>query len=246
MKVCLAALTPRKYLAPDHGHSRYFLESFYTIKEWEIPILKNSDFFLIDSGAFTFMSDLSKQPDFDAYLDKYICFINENNIQHFFELDLDSVVGIKEVERLRSRLESETGKKSIPVWHKSRGKDYFIKMCKSYEYVSIGGIVSNEIKPAEYIYFKWFIDTAHYYGCKIHALGFTDPKGMYAYPFDSVDSTAWTLGARYGLLYHFNGRAISRISPNNLRIKRSISPKELDRWNCEEWVKFQRYADTHL
>ena len=46
------------------------------------------------------------------------------------------------------------------VWHKSRGKDYWLKMIKEYDYVAIGGIVTKEIKPSEYKYFHWFIRQA--------------------------------------------------------------------------------------
>ena len=74
--------------------------------------------FLLDSGAFTFMHGIeasSKPVDWDGYLSRYIDFINRNNVQHFFELDVDSIVGYDAVKRMRARLEAETGKQSIPV-----------------------------------------------------------------------------------------------------------------------------------
>src|SRR5690625_4895543 len=123
--------------------------------------------FLLDSGAFTFMSNV-KNVDFKGYLRKYIQFINTHDIQHFFELDIDSVVGIKKVEEYRNILEKETGKRCIPVWHKSRGKQYFKDMVKEYEYVAIEVLVTGEIKRSEFKYFAWIIEQAHKHNCKIH------------------------------------------------------------------------------
>ena len=183
--------------------------------------------------------------NFDDYLTTYIDFINKNDIKYFFELDVDSVVGIEEVERLRKRLETETGKKCIPVWHKSRGKQYFIDMCKEYDYIAIGGIVTREICPTDFKYFKWFIDTAHAHNCQIHGLGFTNLQGMKIYNFDSVDSTSWLSGGRFGSCYWFDGRNLRIVDTGKRRRRSDISHEPLDRHNYYEWVKFQQYADKH-
>lgn len=244
MKVCLGAPSSRKFLENEYQHCKYMLDSFYSIQKWLIPIIKKCEFFMLDSGAFTFINNFKGKVDFDEYLTQYINFINENDIEHFFELDIDSVAGIEEVERLRKRLEDETGKKSIPVWHKSRGKQYFIDMCNEYEYVSIGGIVTKEIKPRDYKDFRWFIDAAHDRGCKIHGLGFTNLKGMKIYNFDSVDSTSWTFGSKFGALFLFDGQELKRIDSGNGR-RSGISAEKINRHNYYEWLKFQQYADTH-
>ncbi len=248
MKVCLASFSTRKFLIDDAKHCKYLLESFYSMADWLIPIIKNCEFFLLDSGAFTFMNNCKTKGnvDFNEYLTKYIQFINENDIKYFFELDVDVIVGYEEVKKLRKRLEAETGKKCIPVWHKSRGKEEFIEMCKEYDYVAIGGIVTKEIKPNEYKYFKWFIDTAHSYGCKIHGLGFTNSSGLFIYNFDSVDSTSWISGGRFGTLYKFTGREIKQVNTQDRRRREDLSHHFIDRHNFYEWVKFQKYADKYL
>lgn len=246
MRICLASISTRKFLGDDLKHCKFMLESFYYIEEWEIPLIKQCEFFLLDSGAFTFMNNCKTNVDFDAYLTSYIEFINKHDIKYFFELDIDAVVGLEEVERLRKRLETETGKKCIPVWHKSRGKEKFIEMCKEYDYVAIGGIVTKEIKPVEHKYFKWFIDTAHSYGCQIHGLGFTNLKGLYIFNFDSVDSTSWVSGGRFGAMYHFTGRELKLVDTGKRRRREDISHQLLDRHNFFEWVKFQNYAEKFL
>lgn len=220
------------------------LESFYYADEWiewVIPRLKN---FMLDSGAFTFMTSHKGKVDWADYLRKYADFINRNNVKLFYELDIDSVVGYDKVLEMRKFLEAETGKKPIPVWHKSRGKEEFLKMCNEYSYVAIGGIVSKEITRKEYKYFPWFINEAHKRGAKIHGLGFTNLEGIQKYHFDSVDSTSWTTGNRFGSIYRFNGRTMEKFDKKEgqrLADSRAVAIN-----NFNEWVKFQKYAETHL
>ena len=247
MKICLAAATTRKFLLPEFNKCQFFLESFYSMEDWLLPTVHDCDFFMLDSGAFTFMNTKKDTTvDFYEYVDRYAEFINQNNIEHFFEMDVDVVVGLQEVEKLRNRLEAKTGKQCIPVWHKDRGKEYFLSMCRDYNYISIGGIVTKEIPPSDYKYFAWFIDKAHEHDCQIHGLGFTNLRGLYEYHFDSVDSTAWLSGGRYGTLYRFNGTRLVNVDTDGRRRKEDLSHEYIDRHNYYEWVKFQRYAAKRL
>lgn len=224
----------------------FVLESFYYISDWMLPYIKNHWTFMLDSGAFTFMNSAGKsQIDWDEYLERYAEFVKKNDIKLFFELDIDSIVGIKEVERLRFKLEQITGKQSIPVWHKSRGLKYWDKMAENYDYISIGGIVSREIKKNEYHVFHELIRRAKRINPKvrIHGLGFTNIQGMKKYKFDSVDSTAWIYGNRGGFLYKFNGQEMTKIDkPKGKRLKARVAAIH----NFTEWVKFQKYAKSNL
>jgi hypothetical protein len=248
MNLYLAGLCAEKNRAnanDDAKNKIFVLESFYYIQDWMIPYIENHWNFLLDSGAFTFMNDKknAKGVDWEAYIKKYADFINKHDIKLFFELDIDSVVGIKEVERLRSKLERLTNKKCIPVWHKSRGLSYWLKMVKEYDYVAIGGIVTQEIKRNEYPVFSKLLKIAKDNNCKVHGLGFTNEKGMQRYKFHSVDSTAWIYGNRGGFLYKFNGKTIDKIQkPKGTRLK----SKDVAIHNFKEWIKFQRYAVNNL
>lgn len=220
------------------------LESFYYVDDWIIQLIPKLKKFLLDSGAFTFMTSHKGNVDWADYLKRYAEFINKYDIELFFELDIDSIVGYDKVLEMRKWLEAETGKKPIPVWHKSRGKDEFLKMCDEYDYVAIGGIVSKEITRQEYKYFPWFINEAHKRGAKIHGLGFTNLEGIQKYHFDSVDSTSWTTGNRFGAIYRFNGRTMEKYGKGEgqrLADSRAVAIN-----NFNEWVKFQKYAETHL
>lgn len=242
MKVFLAATSDKRFI-PNLEDSKYILESFYYFQDWQIPLIKQSRMFLLDSGAFTFMQG-KKSNDFDGYLTRYIDFIRKHDVKYFFELDVDSVVGYDKVKEYRKRLEQETGKKCIPVWHFERGKDEFVKMCKEYNYVAIGGLVGGnaEYSSKYWRYFPWFIKTAHENGAKIHALGFTSLRGMAQYHFDSVDSTTWKSGGRFGQLHIFKDGTIKTITQKD---KRAIY-KKIDEHNFNEWLKYQKYADKNL
>lgn len=202
-----------------------------------IPYFKN---FLLDSGAFTFMQGKRHQ-DFGAYTDAYIDFVKKNNIKRFFEMDIDSVIGYDKVKELRKRIEREVGRQPIPVWHVNRGKEEFLRMCDEYKYVAIGGIVGSP--PTMWRFFPWFIREAHKRGAKIHGLGFTALSALHKYHFDSVDSSSWTSGNKFGMLYHFQNGKMSKINkPPGKRVR----PIETAIHNFGEWVKFAQWAENHL
>ena len=252
------------YLAGEHsvrngrdalklnGGGQLILESFYYCRKNDviIKLLPRFESFMLDSGAFTFMQGANSETiDWDGYTEEYAEWINTNKIDLFFELDIDSIVGLKEVERLRAKLEQLTGKQPIPVWHINRGKEYFERMIKEYKSVALGGIVGakkgTEIYKKYQSVFPWFIREAHNAGTKIHGLGFTSLEGVKKYPFDSVDSTAWLYGNRGGYLYKFNeitGEMGKIRAPEGYRLK----SRDAALWNFNEWIKFQEYAKKHL
>lgn len=242
------------FLAGEHGEKNGFqrerergwqglsvLESYYYARKnpfFERLYYKGVDL-LLDSGAFTFMVSGAKV-DWDKYVEEYAAFINKYQIEKFFELDIDSIVGLQEVERLRAKLETLTGRKCIPVWHKSRGLDYWRKMCESYSYIAFGGLMTDGV-PKSVIkkMLPTFIDMAHKQNSKVHVLGFT-PCDILAenIPLDSADSTTWIVGNRSGTIYKFDGRKICKYNaPKGKRLKAS----EVARHNFQEWAKYQKF-----
>ena len=220
------------------------LQSFYYCNSYtEKVIIPNCKSFMLDSGAFTFMtSKKNKQINWIGYIERYADFINRNKLDLFFELDIDCVVGYEKVLEYREYLEKLTGKKCIPVWHKSRGKEEYIKMCKEYPYVAIGGIVTKEISKNEYPMLTELINIAHENGAKVHGLGFTNLKGINQYPFDSVDSTTWTTGNRFGVVFEFTGNTIvghPRKEGRTIPINETVEAH-----NFCEWTNLQKYLET--
>ena len=117
-------------------------------------------------------------------------------------------------------------------------------MCDEYPYAAVGGIVAKEIKPEQYKAFPIMIADAHKRKCKLHGLGFTNLTWLPKCHFDSVDSTTWTIGNKFGFIYRFNGRTMERIGvPKG---KRLADARKVALINYIEWIKFQKYAETHL
>lgn len=251
MKVYLAATNNYRNIFGQNSirpEDVYLLESFYSLDEWQKAMIPRSKGFMLDSGAFSFMNSQNGDSiDWLSYADRYADFIKEHGVQQYFELDIDTLKDIHYVEMLRKRIEARCGVQSIPVWHRGRGKDYFIGMCHDYPYVALGGIVTKEIDRARYEQlFPWFIATAHRARCKIHGLGYTNLDGLKRFCFDSVDSTSWKSGSIYGHLAMFRKGTITYYNPEDGVRKRVKDGYGAAAHNFAEWVKFQKYADNNL
>ena len=247
MKLFLASTVTRELFKHDLLlQIKYVLESYFYIEDWQLPLIRDvyKQNFILDSGAYTFMQSSKGGSSYQSFLDytkRYAHFINKHDIKLFFEMDVDSIIGLDKVEDLRHILETETGKKPIPVWHMNRGKEYFIQSCKDYDYVALGGIAGGETSFQKLkAVFPWFIQTAHQNKAKIHGLGCTF-SNIADFDFDSVDSSTWLSGGRFGQLHQFNG---STIVPTTIDGKRAKDYKQIDRHNLTEWIKFQYYLDS--
>lgn len=242
MKLCLAGTSgvyesTRPYL----NDVPYMLESFFYFCNFQKQLIKTADLFLLDSGAFTFMNGANGKVNWDEYISKYIAFINENDVEHYFELDIDAIVGYEEVKRIRARIESETGKKSIPVWHKSRGMDEFKRLVKDYDYIAIGGFAIKHIKQNEYPIIRKMVQYAYESGTKVHGLGFT-PKEVTKYKFYSVDSTTWLSCRRFGSLFKYDNGQMRMVTPKNHGTRKDRQ-REIEVLTLKEWIKYQKYLN---
>lgn len=223
---------------------KYILETFYKGERAcleEIKIVGNENF-LLDSGAFSYMNgkQISKN-DMDIYVKQYIHFINQYEIKYFFEIDVDTIFGLETVESWRKQIETQTGKKCIPVWHKQRGVDYWKQMCRDYDYIAIGGLVLGA-KKQEYPSYKKLVEYAAIRGIKVHGLGFTKTKILKEYPFYSVDSSTWVAGAVMGKQKHLFQNGIITVHRIDTKGKR-LNTNKLCAHNLTQWVLYQKYMD---
>mgnify|MGYP000641696043 CR=1 FL=1 len=92
----------------------YLLSSFWEHKSGRYGSYVLQEKHILDSGAFSAFSGKNNGFDWDSYVRKYADFILKNNIQKFFELDIDVVVGLRKVEYYRRYLEDKTGRKLFP------------------------------------------------------------------------------------------------------------------------------------
>jgi hypothetical protein len=247
------------YLAGEHSIKNgtlqthkglYILETYYyakSNKHFE-TVVENSRDVLLDSGAFTFMKGKAQQTDFDQYTLDYAAFIKKHGIKHFFELDIDQVVGLEKVEQLRDLLEQTTGLPCIPVWHKSRGLKYWHKICEQYDYVSFSASAKNNssewVKAAGGVAaMAKLVEIAKTYNTKTHALEYSSLRNLQFLKCHSVDSTTWLFGNMGGVVYEFTGNTLLKHRiPEKGRLKSLKTAKH----NFNEWIKYQQYAKQNL
>lgn len=227
----------------------FVLQTFWDLKK-ENPqqikdLLNSCEEFLLDSGAFTFMNS-GKSIDWKDYIDKYVDFINRYDIQYFFNLDLDIILGVEKTRLITDYIEERTQKKSIPVFHKVQGIGYWRDMCKNYDYVAIGA--SGLTQECKWVnnsqLLKNMIRIAHSYNTKVHGLGYTRMSNINktTINFDSVDSSSCLSGGRFATVYKFTGNKLI-VTHVKGRLK---GYKEINTSNIKEWIKMARYkADEY-
>ena len=231
----------------------YLLSSFWEHKTGKYGEYVSQKKHILDSGAFSAINDKTgkyKNFDWDSYVKKYIEFIKHTNQKLFFELDIDCVVGLKKVEYYRKQIEDAIGIAPIVCWHSNRGADYWIKCCEEYPYVALGTTTASgagkKIRANPKI-LHWFINHAHKNNAKIHGLGFTSTPMLKELRFDSVDSTTWNVGGKFGKICQFSDdwTECRQNRPKHLNNHRAKT-KELNLYNFEQWVRFQKYAEYNL
>lgn len=217
----------------------FLLMTFYDMKKWSyekasLYIQTAKKQFILDSGAFTFMNS-GKKVNWKKYVDEYISFINEHKIKYFIELDLYGVLGVETTEKIRKYIEYHTGRKPIPVYHGTMPVSYFRKLCQEYPYVAISATATLESSrwTRNTKALKQMIKIGHSYGTKLHGLGYTrlsninKPEVM----FDSVDSTSWLSGARFGRVYEYkHGNIVFKDIKNIDSTRMKLNESNLNIW----------------
>lgn len=221
------------------------LESFLQVNEKTVKLLPYYESYMLDSGAFSYLNGTlsGKKQDFTKYIDRYIRYVVDYDVKLFMEFDVDKFIGYPKVLEIRNYINREAGRDCIPVWHITRGVKDFSAMCEQYDYVAIGGMCTQEFPSTKMHLIPNLIKEAHKYKAKIHGLGFTRLKLLPTHHFDSVDSTSWISGNRFGHAYRFTGKTMEVV---NKPPGKQIDYKKVAVHNFIEWVKFQKWAKTHL
>ena len=221
----------------------FLLQTFYEMKTWKTDKMKkalsSTQYFMLDSGAFTFMNS-GKKVVWKQYINEYIEFINKWDIDRFIELDLYGVLGVENTERIRKYIEKKTGKKPIPVYHGTLPVSYFRELCQEYSYVAISatGTIESSKWTRNKKALKQMIKIGHSYGTKLHGLGYTRLENINnpEVQFDSVDSTAWLSGARFGTWYYMKHGKVCSKSMNN----KGMTRKQFNDNNLKVWIDKQK------
>lgn len=231
-----------KYMK-EYGN-RYYLYSYYNLrgKKKLLDYLKVKGEVFLDSGAHTLQKP-GKEVDWDKFIYEYIKFINDYKqyLDYIVELDVENKIGLPLVEKYRNKIKKETSIEPIVVWHRSRGFDYLKYMCKTYKYIGFSGFVEdktgeNEI-PDRFV--NTFCDMAHKDSAKVHGFGYTR-QNLPEKRFDSIDSSSWNSGIRYGQLLKFkDNKMIHYKKLHNYNNKYDV----ISKWSVKEWIKYQEFLD---
>lgn len=96
--------------------------------------------------------------------------------------------------------------KFMPIWHPQDGREELEHLCSSYNLVGISqddihGDMSNT---------SLFSQMISRYKVRLHGVGITSKKLLEAVKWDSVSSTSWLTGVRYGETFVWTGREFKR------------------------------------
>tara|TARA_R110000744_G_scaffold89619_4_gene174229 strand:+ start:11474 stop:12214 length:741 start_codon:yes stop_codon:yes gene_type:complete len=230
-----------KHLGGDDFYDFNRLETFWAISKHEAEVIHKYNNFMLDSGAFSFFG--GAKTELDEYVTSYIDFINKYDVKHFFELDIYQLIGKEKTDIINQRIEKETGKQTIPVFHFFLGVDYYKQLCEKYKYIAISasGMFASAWTRQSPEKLRKLIDYAHTKGVKVHGLGYTKMTMLSKMPFDSVDSTSWIGGNRFGMVFEWLGTKFIK----HKREGKNVKTNETARHNFYEWVKFSRYAEKN-
>lgn len=173
-----------------------YLMSYAYLNEAQVDLCRAENVDLVvDSGAFTTEAS-GKQMNHDAYLE----WLAANRDAVTFALSYD-VIGDHKASRVNhEKAEDEVGDliKMVPTFHLGSPLDEMERLCKAYDFVSVGGAVPYALQVRQLLAAVGTIHRiAAEHGTKLHGLGMTGNRVMHAFPWWSVDSSRWTSCARF-------------------------------------------------
>ena len=188
---------------------------------------------LMDSGVFSLVSyyarlnnlsindcfslDISKFSGYDALFSKYLSLIDalRDYLWGYIEIDIGDA---ERKTKTRQELEN-SGYKPIPVWHALNDDfDYLEFLCQNYKCIAIGNLSQSSNDLRMKIIYAVSLVKRQYPDVWFHALGISPTKILFAYPFDSSDSSSYLAHIKYTLTPGvFAGGNELKISTNLLK-----------------------------
>lgn len=180
-------------------------EGFIARMQEEYPDVE----WFLDSGAFTYWAKFKSEPEalppWKIYKKLYFSYINDTWERwcRIAELDLDHMDGITidMIADWREEMITNWPKANIcPVWHPSRGPEDWTNYVrdKRFRHLCIGsgqrdsGLVRRMVMEARQR------------NKTVHGFGMTKVNTqLQQIPYDSVDSTSWLMGQKFGTLFVF-------------------------------------------
>lgn len=169
----------------------------------------------IDSGVFTFMrrAGVTVQnknaktirpatfAEFREFAKSYIDYLKTDMDVWDWIIDLDcaELFGVEAEDAFRKGLRQLVGDKLLPVWHGQRGAEGWTQMIQDYPYVCIAlgkGIGGRNRRNHALV--RSMCREAHENGTKVHILGVSTLEHFETFEADTMDSSSWASGVRWG------------------------------------------------
>lgn len=165
----------------------------------------------LDSGAFSYRVGTSKfggnQQSPVDYFERYLKFVQRYGHRFEFaaEFDVDEYdehCTPEQLEEWRSRLVAAQTTAIIPVWHPNREDASWKAYCQDPRYTHIGFGTGGEV--IHHGIQSRMVNYAHHCGKTVHGFAQTKILTTLRYiKFDTIDSTSWKMGERFGQTYIF-------------------------------------------
>lgn len=240
---------------------RNFLISFHYVQKKHLNTSKYEEMgvkFFVDSGAFTFISNLEFQDytieQWEKYIESYLKWIekHQNIVFAFASLDLEYLVGGEQVqiwnEKYFEPFMLRTGIPVCFVYHDNATKLTWEQYCQRYPYVGVswGGLDTqgNDLK-----YGMNKLKVAEKYGAVVHGMAMTQTALLTKLPFYTVDSTTWLVGLQYGEINFWTGKKMSRLKKDKWKgamlpqvVAKGFNEQKLLDEDKEEMIKVNVHA----
>lgn len=185
---------------------------YWTPRAWagyELNV-ERGNHIMMDSGAFSFQMFLFKHqeiPNVDALRNKtisaYVEFCQKRSKDWDFYVTFDYIRDVELVWKITKQLERE-GLKPVPVYHGDQSLDWMRKyLDHGYRHIGISPLlgVRSSHKNLRFYLDNLFKLVGEYKGVKLHGFAMTSLSTMFAYPWNSVDSSSWSRTSSYGCIY---------------------------------------------
>lgn len=205
------------------------------------------DHLMIDSGAFTFLTNnpRSKGKDIYGYCHDYCRWLEDkaDYADAYVELDLAKVYGWKAVTELR-KIFASYNLDPLYVYH-IHNNEKWEDLCRKHDYIAVG---SMDIK-GDPTFLRRLLETAQKHRTRVHLFGWTNLYLLTKYAvyrsLYSVDSTSWLSVNKYGTFYWFENGQMKAYKKEDIMKKWSKRTK----WeyytglvlSLHQWSKFAKH-----
>lgn len=250
---------------------RNFLMSFHYVqsKNLNVDMYESKGIkFLIDSGAYTYMSNPMYQDrtieEWEKHIETYLAWAKAHKdiIFAIASLDIEMLVGGDVVQEWNEKYFEpfmlETGIPVCFVWHHEATKLSWEQYCQRYPYVGVSwGTDSYDDGTGGLKTGQRMLKVAEEYGAVVHGMAMTRTSLLTKLPFYTVDSTTWMVGVQYGEVNYWRGTKMSRLKKdkwkgemldqicNELGRDRELllaeDPSEMIRVNVQAFQKAEQY-----